>query len=996
MKKGITFMAHKPELNSTSHKPKFKKRLLASAIASCALASWSVTAIAQEPEVLEEVVVTGIRGSLERAMDMKRDAQGVVDAISAEDIGKFPDTNLAESLQRIPGVSIDRVDGEGSKVTVRGLAGDYNLVTLNSRQMPASSFGTGRSFEFANLASEAVSAIEVYKTGRADVQSGGMGALINIVTPRPLENPGMKAVIGAKAVLDKSAEDADPTPEISGLFSNTFADDTFGVALTGSYQEREGGARDANVGGWFTHDPASGLGDWATIPVEDQPTGNRTYAFPVNVGYSLTDIERKRINGQLTLQYRPVDTLTITADSLYVERETVIERHATGMWFMRASGIDIQWSDTDIAYPLVYTENTGNHEVDSSMTFNEAKSDLKSTGINVEWAATEQLTIEFDAHTSSSFSGPNGKWGNNNNFNVGVFDSYRASVDFSGDFPLLNLGYEDGRTTAIPDTSRAQLTNSAFRTQSQDSSVDEFQLKGEYTFDDGMLQSIQAGLGANEIDNRYFFVGYVGQNQGSWSGVGGGPETIGDIPESYFVVDQLSDYFDQGGLNSSDFQNNFIRTNWDELLELGAELYGSDTVGPGVLCPRAYCYTTDPSLANDGFADQSTVEESQFAYVQFNLQQDIAGMQADLAVGLRYEATDVESTSYLATYSEYITWPTVNEYRLQSAGSAFETTTGSYSKMLPNLDFSLEITDDIIGRASFSKTIARPNYDHIKGGFVWGTSPRIGQGDGSAGNPDLDPLESTNIDLSAEWYFDDASYVSVGYFQKEVVDFIGSSPVSIETGFHTPVNGPRWQEAVTAVGSDSDVSAIRDYFLNNFTEGVDGGVITALEEDPTLPFLITRPVNNKEVDIDGVELAVQHTFGDTGFGFQANMTKVNSDVEYDDSSKAEQFAIFGLSDSANLIAFYDKNAWQARFAYNWRDEFLASIGDSAGANPRYTEAYGQLDMSVSYEIIDGLTVSLEGLNVTDETIRQHGRHENMVLNYIESGPRYNLGVRYNF
>ena len=141
---------------------------------------------AQQDDVIEEVVVTGIRGSLTSSMNTKRDAGGVVDAITAEDIGKFPDTNLAESLQRITGVSIDRSRGEGSKVTVRGFGPDFNLVTLNGRQMPTHSELT-RSFDFADLASEAISGVEVYKTSNATLPTGGIGSTINIKTTRPLQ-----------------------------------------------------------------------------------------------------------------------------------------------------------------------------------------------------------------------------------------------------------------------------------------------------------------------------------------------------------------------------------------------------------------------------------------------------------------------------------------------------------------------------------------------------------------------------------------------------------------------------------------------------------------------------------------------------------------------------------------------------------------------------------------------------------------------------------------
>ena len=968
----------------------FRKKLLASAIAASALAGLgSNTVLAQDEGVVEEVVVTGIRASLTRSMDVKRNAVGVVDAISAEDIGKMPDTNLAESLQRIPGVSIDRVNGEGSKVTVRGLAGDYNLVTLNNRQMPASSFGTSRSFDFANLASEGVAGVEVYKSGRADLQSGGMGALINIITPRPLKNPGLKAVVGAKAVYDDSSVMEDGlTPEVSGLFSNTFADDTIGVALTGSYQERNSGDRNASVSDWFVHAPDGG--DWANIPEENQPGDGRTYGIPSEVMYSVNEVNRKRLNGQLTLQYQPVEQLTVTADYLYVQQENETNNFGTGMWFTRTSGLDIEWSDTNPAYPLSYTENTGWHEINGIIKYNKTKSDLKSAGLNVKWDATDNLALELDAHNSDSYSGPDGKWGGNNQFNIGTIDNYRASMDFSGEFPILHVGYEDGRTTPTPDVAIQQLTNNIFRIQEQDSSVDEYQLKGTYTFNDSFIDNIKAGIGTNEITNEYFFLGLQQQNQGSWSGVQG-ENGVGDIPQSYWIVDQLSNYFDHGAVNNPNFQNTFVRGNWNELLAIGAELYGSDTG----FCPRAYCTTRDPARANDGFDEQVTVETSDFAYLQFGFKPEIAGRPANLAVGVRHESTEVESTANVSAYTPYIRWNSGNEYSLLSTGGfEYGTTKGSYSKTLPSVDFDIALTDDIKVRASFSKTIARPNYNDLKGGFIWGTAPRISMGSASAGDPDLNPMESTNYDISAEWYYSDSSYVSLGYFKKDVVDFVGSSAPQVieDSGFHTPVNGPRWQAAVAAVGND--LVAINQYIVANYPDSSDAatGFVYALPEDPILPFEVTRPINNEDVSIDGIELIVQHTFGESGFGFQANATHVDSDTEYNNVSKAAQFAIYGLSDSANFIGFYDKDGLQVRIAYNWRDDFLAS----GGGNPRYTEAYGQVDASVSYELTDNLTVSLEGLNIIDETTRQYGRHKDMTFNYIETGARYNLGVRYNF
>ena len=211
-----------------------------------ALADQTTTA---KDENIEVISVTGIRGSLIKSMDTKRSAEGIVDAISAEDIGKFPDTNLAESLQRITGVSIDRVNGEGSKVTVRGFGPDFNLVTLNGRQMPVT---TGsRSFDFANISSDSISGVEVHKTSLASNSTGGIGSTIDVQTLRPLNSPGEKTIANVAMVDDRSTEKGSATPEFSGLYSNTFNDNKFGVLISGSYQERESGNQQANVGtGW--------------------------------------------------------------------------------------------------------------------------------------------------------------------------------------------------------------------------------------------------------------------------------------------------------------------------------------------------------------------------------------------------------------------------------------------------------------------------------------------------------------------------------------------------------------------------------------------------------------------------------------------------------------------------------------------------------------------------------------------------------------------------
>jgi TonB-dependent receptor len=159
---------------------------------------------------------------------------------------------------------------------------------------------------------------------------------------------------------------------------------------------------------------------------------------------------------------------------------------------------------------------------------------------------------------------------------------------------------------------------------------------------------------------------------------------------------------------------------------------------------------------------------------------------------------------------------------------------------------------------------------------------------------------------------------------------------------------------------------------------------------------VTVPTNERSASLDGWEFNVQHMFGESGFGVSANYTIVDSGLTYDNAGLGSQFALVGLSDSANLVGFYDKGPWQVRAAYNWRDEFLSATGDGAGANPQYVEAYGQFDLSIGYAFSDRLSLQLEGINLTDETMRVHGRHENQLLFATQTGPRYMFGLRYKF
>ena len=382
--------------------------------------------------------------------------------------------------------------------------------------------------------------------------------------------------------------------------------------------------------------------------------------------------------------------------------------------------------------------------------------------------------------------------------------------------------------------------------------------------------------------------------------------------------------------------------------------------------------------------------------------------------GLRYEKTDVESTSVVSSY-DTATWIAESEIALTSSvdnNRVYQTQKGDYDYLLPSFNFNIEMLEDVFVRAAFSQTIGRPDYTSIQGGTTVGTLAYRNGGSGSAGNPSLLPLESTNYDLSTEWYYNDASYVSIGYFRKDVTNFISSNPENSDIyNIPDPAHGKYVDEAIAA-GATTAIQQ-RQWIYDkygatdpNVKINPDNGniEITGNPGDPSLNFLITNPTNSDLSNvIDGWEFSIQHFFGESGFGIQANYTMVDAGDSYDNTNlgrpgDATQNVILGISDTANLVGIYENYGFSARIAYNWRDEFLNSTGQDTGSNPKYTEAYSQVDFNIGYDVeaVEGLTIFIEGLNITNEATRVHGRATEQVLNYTQTGARYSIGARYTF
>ncbi|MDB2448249.1 TonB-dependent receptor, partial [Gammaproteobacteria bacterium] len=358
------------------------------------LASLPVTAQTDDESVEEVVVLGSYAQSLKSALDRKRNADGVVDAITAEDIGKYPDTNLAESLARISGVSIDRFNGEGSRVTVRGLGPEYNLVTLNGRSMPTVG---GRSFDFADISPHGIAAVEVYKTGNAAIPTGGIGATVNMVTTKPLDAPGFIGVIDASVVDAYNVTGDDFNPQIMGVFSNTFADDTIGVSLSASSQERHNREQQARVNTWLPNFRTADI-DPAVWTNNNQRADGTTW-YPQDADYFWADNQTERTNAQLTIQWQASEDVRATVDYTHSKRDFYGERQSIGIWFNSGSNVVNAVTNENGTFTTV-------SEKSNDYAANMARGGLINTndslGFNLEWDATDNLTVTFDAHDSTA------------------------------------------------------------------------------------------------------------------------------------------------------------------------------------------------------------------------------------------------------------------------------------------------------------------------------------------------------------------------------------------------------------------------------------------------------------------------------------------------------------------------------------------------------------------------------------------------------------------
>jgi TonB-dependent receptor len=917
----------------------------------------------------QEIVVTGLRGSLQRNLDIKRAASGVVDAISAEDIGKFPDSNVAAALQRLPGVSIQRsgARGDATGVSIRGFGGDFVDTLYDGRHISTATGGRG--VDFTTVGSDFVGRLSVYKTPDVELSTSAIGGTIDVAFPKPFDRPGFHVSASASGSWQSRDKSVQPTAGI--LISDTFANDTIGILADVAYTRHDTTSNHVFIPGWIGQKDGNGttLGFYkcqltATCTSADMVAANRTGVAnwaPQQQGTEQAFNQDERIDGRVAIQWQPTEGLLVTLDDNFSRQTLHGENYSYAAWF---NGSDLRNVKLDSNGTAVDFNQFG-----TPMDFNANKLrnifETNQIGANVKWEIVDHLTFDLDGAIARSTRNPN-RNGYNDSMDIGYGGTNGATTVLGANTGVTILGPSSEFLPQIHDVgpagnvsrftdqtvigSHVIVRGAAYNTDNVK------QIRGSLGWDN---EGLKVKLGGQYVTDTLYgeststFTNGVFASRsgyGTCSGRTGGPTGgICPLPASLY----------QGTISTAGWIPGY-----------------SGNLAPAIIQFDPYAVyklleASGGSVA-PSFNPGSVLEVQERTYAIFfkaSFDTEIAGMGFHLAAGLRDEGTHLK-TSAISRHLLGLSIPAGDPTLIQPNPALGPNHDGfsasvpifkesSYNYLLPSMDVKLDVTPNLVLRLDASRTLTRPALADLTPTVNLGTL-RVGSLSASGGNPDLKPYLSDNFDAGAEWYYQRNSYFAVNFYLKHITNFI--------------------------------VGGVSTQTIDNVIDPSTGAVAK---------FNVNGKINGSEATVKGVELAVQHVFGESGFGFTANATIPSSNRPYNASDVSSNgFAITGLAKSANFVGFYEKNGFQIRGAVNWRDEYLVQFGQGQGgtygAEPVFVDKQLQIDASASYDITKQITVFLEGTNLNNSTYSTHGRYDNQVLDVWSYGRRVTFGGRFHF
>ncbi|GGC20215.1 TonB-dependent receptor [Pseudoduganella buxea] len=919
------------------HFPRFPRTMLATLIAEMLVAGAASAQTVVDPVIdpAAKVVVSGIRASLSSSLTTKRMQDGVVDAVSAEDAGKFPDTNIAESLQRVTGVQIQRNNGEGRYISVRGLGPEFNNVLVNGRTLTSDT--GGREFSFDLLSSDLISKALVYKTSQAFLPEGGIGSTVDIQTARPLSGKvGHSSVINVSSSWDSNSKDY--TPNAAGMYSFANAERSFGVTASVSYTDRSSKQNKSITDAWNYRDVSMIEGDLNSRGLTMADVTTRKLYIPQSFGYQQENESRERLVGNLTVQFNPSPGWKMTADALYSrldQRNAVItfsdwnnpvqlgvkyDGNNQITSFLRP-GASFYANNPALAGPgkLLGEANSN----DMIVKGGDRLSVTKAFGFNSKWQLAPDWKLEGDVSTSRTTSKTPDMW-----VVAGMVPRNGDTLTF-GAMPSLVFG----DNIADPNAVKAHaVSNGDVRNSDK---LHEGRLNLAWNHELGAFRGIDAGIGYSQRR-----VGRTEWESDSWNAFSGYHVAL---PSSLFTVTPLDGYF---GAQAPSHYLRFDPYAYMAYLNQPSMLAQSND-------PALYSdlsrYPNGP-MAIDYSRPASTwgvKEKVSSVFVDTRWE----GERWSASAGIRAVHVKSQSTGISRVLLSAVKSPNDTTYILTYGPSAATTVDNSYNSFLPSANIKFDVTKDMLLRLGASKTETRPTLSQMGVDNWYGG--RFGDVQTGGGNPYLKPMQSKNLDLSYEWYLSKTSYVSAAVFYKKVADFLETRLEDIRL--------PQYDEVV------------HDSRVRNGQSGRIKGLELAGQYlfDTAVPWL-------------------------RGFGVMANYTFVDASASREGDTGTLECGYPGLSkQSYNASLFYENSKFHARASYNWRNHFSVDCGGGSTL-PRNRAAYGQLDASLRYNVTQAIALYADGINLGNKRMREYASNESQFLTLEDVGRRVNFGARVAF
>jgi iron complex outermembrane receptor protein len=878
---------------------------------------------------LAEVVVTGQRAAIRRAQDIKLNSVSVVDAVSAEEAGKFPDQNVADALQRVPGVAVNRSSGESSQITIRGFGPDFVNVVLNGRTLATDA--RDRAFNFDVLPSELISTAEVHKTSSADLEEGGIGGTVNIITARPLDSRGFHAA-GSLAAVNNSINHAfsgKTTPKASLIIGDSNEDGTFGWLVSGMYYKRDDQIQVVDTGGWYTN--------------VDETRINPAYtnvSIPQTLELELVHETRTRQGLSAAIDWLPFDKLKVSLDGMLSNYR--VDSHYNGFGSY-GNAADLQSLTVDPnGTALSYTRyNTGNLANDYIMQSNPRNAYNLQGGLNVAYTFTDDTKLDWDSALSSAWN----KKSADGYFTVVGTRNVGVNPLWTNNGPDYLPSYSNLLSTTDMSDLHVHCCGMGGQSPNVEDRIQENRLHLSTNFDGEGLSRLDFGLQYTNRTKRQYNVDTLNSLLCSeYCGY------VGTVPAS-----AIGAYLFNAGTLVNGVSPG-APTQW-----LGYNPYAYFNY---LTTPAAYNQLPNPAAfaallaANGGtFAPHEDLtsfsevqEKTRSAYVKADFKGSVFDRQWFLDVGLRYSHTDTTSNAYSIPLLAITINPNDTSNAIPTYGSLSPISdSGGYGMWLPSANFKLNLRDDLVFRLALSKTESRPDLSNLSAATTYNFRPN--NQSLTRGNVNLKPYTSNNFDSGLEWYLDSLSYVAVDGFYKKVGNF--NTTILTQT---------------TVLG-----------FPFELIEPVNLNTATISGEEITFNYQFTRLPG----PFDGLGTSVNYTH-----------VSSNASIDPALLATAGKFAVPGIGDSGNVSGYYEKGPLQLRLAFNWRGRYLSSIADPTEAGqPTTTKAYGQLDFSGSYAIRPNLSLFLTATNLLRETIFKYNVYPNRPAYAEADGGTITFGIR---